>query len=245
MKRAAAPPDRAFVLRLSPYGESDMIVALFTEQSGVVSAIARRARGPGSIRKRAPMLEPFHTLSVELAQGSGELASLRSATIAVPRAELLHDALAMDAAGRATRWTRTLTPVRVPEPDVFAALERALDRLAARANADATLATFGLRILEVLGYGLELGGCARCMRPRPRGRAAYVSGVAGGVLCDACRGGSAPIATSPLLAGALLDALVEDPDVESVGSSEDVAAILRVVQDAIASRARSVGRGDP
>jgi DNA repair protein RecO len=208
----------------------------------VVAALARRARSQ-SPRKNALVLEPFHTLAVELATGTGELSSLRSSVIDIARAALLDDARRLDVAGLATRWVRTLCPPRTPEPEVFAALEELLDRLCAsttlsRSPEDAALVTFGLQLLDALGYGLELASCARCSRPRPRGKAAYVTATGGGVVCEACRATSTNDAP---LEGALLDALDADRRHVLEATDEQVARLLRVVRDAVDLRARAVG----
>jgi DNA repair protein RecO (recombination protein O) len=225
------------VLRVAPYGESDAVVTLLTAREGVVPAIARRARGGTS--KRRVIVEPFHTLLVEIAPGGGELAHLRSSSIAVPRAALLEDARALDVAGTATRWARLLSPPRAPEPDVFEALESLLDALVEKADPEGALATFGLRLLDALGYGLELSACARCARPRPAGRAAYVTAQGGGVVCDVCRFGVA--GEEPPLPGDLLDAVARDPSEATHAPAEQAAELLRIVRAAIDLRARAVG----
>lgn len=238
MKQAPAASDRAFVLRVSPYGDTDAVVQLLTEKNGALGALARRARA--ATPKRAMMIEPFHTLAIELAQTSGELAILRTAAIATPRAGLLDHPACLDTAGLATRWVRALCPPRVPEPGVFDALGRLLDALGdddRGRDHDEVLASFGLVLLEALGYGLDLAGCARCGRARPTGRAGYVSGAGGGVLCESCRRGVT--IEGPLISGALLDALASDP--WSPIPSEERPAVSRVVRDAIESRARAVG----
>jgi DNA repair protein RecO (recombination protein O) len=235
VKGRLAGADRAFVLRVSPYGEADAIVLLLTEQAGVVSAIARRARSGAKSRQ---VLEPFHTLKVEIASSSGELFHLRSSAIDRARIALLDSPARLDAAGRASRWVRTLSPRRVPEPEVFAALENVLDRLQEPIDPDAALAAFGIELLETLGYGLELRGCARCAKARPEGKSAYVSGATGGVLCEACRRGTM---THALLPGPLLDRVSQDPWSLLTAESAEVAVIAAAVDDAIAVRARSVG----
>jgi DNA repair protein RecO (recombination protein O) len=236
MTRGATQVDRALVLRVSPYGESDAVVAMLTERSGVVSAMARRARA--SSPRRTLVIEPFHTLSVELSQGSGELLGLRASSLATARTRLLDDATALERAGQATRWVRTLAPAREPEPALFAALERLLDVLPE--GGEAALAEFGLSLLDTLGYGLELSQCARCGRPRPQGKAAIVRATSGGVLCEACRGGATP--GDALLPGVLLDRLAAG-DVASVLAEDAASAsvVLRVATSAIEARARAVG----
>lgn len=200
--RVAEPEDRAFVLRVSPYGESDAVVKLLTERRGIVSAIGKRA-------KRRMVLEPFHTLRVSLAKGGGELYSLRAAEVGRARIGLLSRAEALDAAGVCTRWTRSLCPEHTEEKVVFAALERALDMLDVGAAVAPLETAFGLVLLESLGFALELDGCARCGRPRPRGKAALLAGRHGGVVCAACRAGSEAGYTE--IAGAVLDLAADDP----------------------------------
>jgi DNA repair protein RecO (recombination protein O) len=235
LKQAPAHSDRAFVLRVSPYGDADAVVQLLTEKSGVVPALARRARA--SSPKRAMMIEPFHTLLVEIADKSGELAILRSAAIDTARASLLDHPTRLETAGVATRWARALSPPRAPEPEVFAAMERLLDVLAEGGDDRSALTSFGLVMLDTLGYGLDLSSCARCGRARPTGRAGYVSGASGGVICESCRRGVT--IDAPLISGATLDGLSNDPWF-SIHPDEG-ALVLGVVRDAITARAQAVG----
>jgi len=230
--------DRALVLRVSPYGESDVVVQLFTARDGVTPALARRARD-ASPKRNAIVLEPFHTLTVELQRTSGELANLKSATIATARTPLLDDPARLDAAGLVTRWTRALSPAHVPEPEVFTALESSLDALAAGSRPDGVVAVFGLSLLESLGYGLELSACARCGRERPTGRAAYVSGTQGGVLCESCRRGAT--LDVPLVGGGVLDRAVSQPESLIDASADELAPLSRAIVDAVQSRAQGLG----
>jgi DNA repair protein RecO len=233
VRRAPGVPDHALVLRVSPYGDADAVVQMLTARTGAVAALARRARA--ATGKRTLILEPFHTLAVELTDTAGDLSILRSSTIAIARTPLLEDATRLDAAGVATRWARALLPQRVAEPEVFAALERLLDELSV--GKLEALSAFGLILLDTLGYGLELAGCARCARARPAGRAAYVSGVGGGVLCESCRRGVT--IDAPLLSGAALDALTADQWAEL--PLDDRPLIARVVREAMEQRASAVG----
>lgn len=228
--------DRALVLRVSPYGEADAVVQLFTAREGVTPALARRARS-ATPRRQAMVLEPFHTLAVELQRGSGELAVLKASSLSSARTALLESPGKLDAAGLITRWTRALSPAHVPEPEVFDALEKALDAIAEGVEVDAVLTIFGLTLLDALGYGLELSACARCGRERPAGRAAYVGGAQGGVLCESCRRGMT--LDTPLVAGALLDR-IEGHDLVGVPVDE-IAPLARVVASAIQSRAQALG----
>lgn len=237
MKRAPGTSDRAFVLRVSPYGEADAVVQLLTEKSGAVAALAKRARA--SSAKKSWIIEPFHTLTIELSSTSGELSILRSAVIERARTALLDDSARLDAAGLATRWTRALSPPRLPEPELFAALEALFDAIGSGTEPTAATTAYGLQLLDTLGYGLELSACARCARARPAGRAGYVSGSGGGVLCEGCRRGTA--IDAPILAGELLDRLMHDPWAIVAAQPEERDALARIVRGAIELRARAVG----
>lgn len=235
--RPAGPADRALVLRVSPYGEADLVVTLLTARDGVVPAIAKRARA--ATAKRKIVVEPFHTLTVEIAPGGGELAHLRASTLDVARTSLLENAAAMEIAGTATRWTRSLSPQRTPEPEVFDALESLLDALAEGAPHDGALATFGLRLLDALGYGLELAACARCARPRPAGKSAFLNARGGGVVCESCRFGLADDAAP--FPGEFLGAVAIDPSAATRADPQLAADLLRVVRGAIDLHTRTVG----
>src|SRR5688572_7441173 len=79
----------ALVLRRTPYGESDLVVTLFTQTLGQVAALARAARK--SQRRFGGNLEPLHTVAVTLdeAAGGAELFRLNEARIETARIRLL------------------------------------------------------------------------------------------------------------------------------------------------------------
>ena len=70
----------ALVLRRTAYGDADLVVSLFSEKLGQVSALARAARK--SQRRFGGSLEPFHIVEVELDEAPGaELMRLREAHV--------------------------------------------------------------------------------------------------------------------------------------------------------------------
>src|SRR6185503_14079906 len=106
---------RALVLRATEYAESDLVLSLFTESLGRVSALARAARK--SRRRFGGALEPMHTLRVHLEERArAELLGLRDASIDVARLRLPSDLDRMTAAGKALGWIRRAAPPRVAEP---------------------------------------------------------------------------------------------------------------------------------
>lgn len=182
----------ALLVRRVPVGDSDLIVTLFTEARGVVSASARSARRSW---KRFAALEPMHLLRVSLEERPGvEVMSLSEAALAKPRSLLVSDLAKLEAAGQALRWVRRAAPPLTPEPGMWSELNRLLDRLdqegSAEVPAEAHLAATGLRLLAAIGWGLDLDRCVRCGRPCEGAAAACVDPAAGGLVCRACGGAS-------------------------------------------------------
>jgi DNA repair protein RecO (recombination protein O) len=177
------------LLKRVEYGDADLVLTLFTEKLGRVSALARSARR--SQRRFGGSLEPLHTLEVRLEdRPKNELSLLREARIVTARAGLTKSLERMKAAGRALGWVRKAAPSHTPEPELFAALEALLDELAApdAVEADQALAASGLYLLSALGWGLDLERCVRCGKPCPPESPALVDPTRGGLVCRSCGG---------------------------------------------------------
>jgi DNA repair protein RecO (recombination protein O) len=202
----------ALLLRRVDYGESDLVLTLFTESLGRISALARGARR--SRRRFGGVLEPMHTLGIRVKESVGaSLFTLEEARLEVLRNELTRELSRMDAAGRALSWVRQVAPARTPEPEawhVLAALLNELDR--PETTPRRALALAGLRLLAAFGWGLDLSRCVSCGKPCPDGRSASVDVTRGGVVCRSC-GGAPRLLKGPtrqrLLSEALTDADVD------------------------------------
>jgi DNA repair protein RecO (recombination protein O) len=199
-KRHSTP---ALVLRRIPYRDADLVVTLFTEHLGQVSALARAARK--SQRRFGGGLEPFHTLAVELDELDGaDLVTLDAARITHARTNLYDHLGSMEAAGRLLNWVRHASPTHTPEPLVWELTESCLDSLDALAGtartADATaapppnarrlLGAFGLQLLSACGWRLELEHCVQSGVRCPDGKSAMIDPERGGLVSRA-EGGAA------------------------------------------------------
>ena len=185
----------ALLLRRVSYGESDVVVTLFTDILGRVSALARGARA--SRHRFSGALEPMHTLNVRLAERtSSELMILTESSLAVPRRHLAENLATLEAAGRALGWIRHVTAPHTPEPRVWSLITDLLDHLdldCSAPQAELYLAQSGLALLGALGWGLELERCVSCGRACASGRSATVDPVRGGLVCRTCGGGPLPV----------------------------------------------------
>jgi DNA repair protein RecO (recombination protein O) len=189
----------AMVLRRTEYGEADLVVSLFTQKLGRISALARSARK--SQRRFGGQLEPLHTLGVVLDAAPGaSLLRLLEAHIVTPRPHLLEVGAALDAAGKLSSWIRKVTPENIPEPELWELAILGLDELenAARAvrngaaDSDSrvpstalTLASYGLRLLVACGFRLELERCVQSGVRCPPGKAAMIDPERGGLISSA------------------------------------------------------------
>lgn len=231
MKRIETP---ALLVRSVPYGEADLVVTLFTEADGKLSAIVRGARR--SAKRFGGALEPIHELVVSLEDRGKELCVLKEARIGRARLGVTADLTAMEAAGTALRWVRHLCPARTPEPAVWRGLAELLDLLDGRAEVGASrapaLVVFGLRLLADVGYALDLERCTRCGRACPEGSAAQVDAAGGGLVCRSCGGARRTI--SGELRAAALRALAGEGGGLDEGQARD---LLTLVEDAMAAHA--------
>jgi DNA repair protein RecO (recombination protein O) len=185
----SAHTTRALLLKRVEYGDADLVLTLFTEKLGRVSALARSARR--SQRRFGGSLEPLHTLEVRLEdRPKNELSLLREARIVTARSALTTSLERMKAAGRALGWVRSAAPAHTPEPELFAALEALLDELASpdAVEANRALGASGLHLLSALGWGLDLERCVRCGKPCPPDITALVDPARGGLVCRSCGG---------------------------------------------------------
>jgi DNA repair protein RecO (recombination protein O) len=189
---------QALVLRAVPLREADVLVTLLTHTEGLVSALAPSARRPGS--KRLAALEPVHLLQVTLElPRSGVGGRVREAAVERTRLGVLGSLEALESVGGVLRWLRRVLPEGPVDEDVWVEANRALDELdelgratdpaAAAAGARGVEAAHALRVLTLLGVGLELTSCVRCGRAAPERAPTYVDPGAGGVVCSACGGG--------------------------------------------------------
>jgi DNA repair protein RecO (recombination protein O) len=148
-ERIALEP--AYVLHHREYRDTSRILDVFSERHGRITLFARGARGPKS--KYASLLMPFRPLLLSWS-GRGDAAQLTGAeagseALQIPAAHVM-------SAFYLNELVITLTTRHDPQPQLFVDYARALRRLAVEAQPDGALRVFEKRLLESIGYGLEL-----------------------------------------------------------------------------------------
>ena len=141
----------AYVLHHYDYGETSLLLEMFTHQHGRLGLIAKGARRPRSPLR--PALIPFQPLAVSFS-GRGELPTLTTVEptehASVIAGEALFCGLYLN------ELLLRLLHRHDPHERLFASYAQALGRLGAESKFEATLRIFEKRLLEEIGFGLVL-----------------------------------------------------------------------------------------
>jgi DNA repair protein RecO (recombination protein O) len=140
-----------YLLHHQPWRDTSRILEVFTREHGRLSLFARAVRGPGA--RLAPVLQPFRPLLLSFS-GRGEAGFLSHAERAdncgkLPPARVM-------AAFYLNELLLKLTTRHDPLPALFDHYHTTLGRLRAQEPLEAALRVFEKRLLELVGYGLEL-----------------------------------------------------------------------------------------
>jgi DNA repair protein RecO (recombination protein O) len=170
---------RAYVLHQRPYRDSSLIVEVFAREHGRMTVFARAARGP---RTRFALLQPFRPLLLSWS-GRGEAPQLTGAEDAAGPPAL--PAACLMSAFYLNELLLRLVTRHDPHPELFDQYEATLAQLRQQAGAEISLRRFEARLLELIGYGLNLSSEADTGYP-VRGEAYYhfQPGVHGVVIAE-------------------------------------------------------------
>jgi DNA repair protein RecO (recombination protein O) len=183
------------VLRTAPVREADLVVTLYTDVHGRVSAIARGARS--SRRRFAGTLSLLVLGRYELARRRGELWELSGAEIVREWTRLASDHVAVAHASYVAELVGALLPPEAPDPEALEIVVALWDSLAEGGPSAAALRACELALLELAGHRPALEQCAVCGEPE-----LDVGGVfdpaRGGAICRRCAATSRGPGVRPL-----------------------------------------------
>ncbi len=182
---------RAVLLRAYPYGETSRVLRFYTDHHGLLGVMARGVRGRSG--KGGTALSTFASgdLIVYL-KPQRDLQTMKDFSCTRLRGELGSDVLRFAGASTVAELVLSHADHEEAHPDLFEALEAALDALVeVPADRVPTACLAGAwRVVEAFGYAPQLEPCVRCGRelgPEEMGRFDF---AAGGVRCAACAEGS-------------------------------------------------------
>jgi len=159
--------DRGYVLHSYPYRETSLILQAWTEKHGRLGLVAKGARRPKSASRS--LLVPFQPLVLDWF-GRGELRTLKTVEPAAPGTPLAGQSLL--SAFYLNELLLKLTTRDDPHERLYAAYDEAISMLRAisrsagsQGEVEKTLRRFELRLLQELGYAVELAREAGTHRP--------------------------------------------------------------------------------
>lgn len=174
----------AIVLDCIDHGESDLIVTLFSQDVGRLSAIAKGAKK--SKKRFVNKLELFTFLHINFSQKGSGLAFLSEAELHTSFLNIRHTPLLYTVASTILEFL--LIGIKEGEPDkkIFRLTLWALHQLNSGHPAKTVLVLFLVRYYGYVGYRPELKSCIGC-DTRATAKVQYkFDYVLGGIVCPGC-----------------------------------------------------------
>jgi len=147
--------DEGVLIAVRPHGETSAIIEVFTRAHGRHAGVVRG----GASRRMAAHLQPGTQV---MADWRARLDAHIGALVVEPlrsRAHVMADRLALAGLASVCALLQATLPERAPHPGLWEATLPVLDGLGAEGWASAYL-RWEVRLLEELGYGLDLSACA-------------------------------------------------------------------------------------
>ena len=221
MKNAGRPSGRrvwlapAYVLHQYPYRDTSRIIEVFTSEHGRLTLFARGANGPKAALKG--ILRPFQRLLVSWV-GRSEACQLTAAEIDGSLTMLGKERLM--SGFYLNELLLKLTERCDPHPEIFYSYASCVAALCAGESEEANLRRFEKRLLDDLGYGLELSRTAAGRPVEPDGYYRFA----------AERGPQPCVAEAP---GAIYGRSLADLDAETFADARSLRDAKRVLRTAL------------
>ncbi len=171
------------VLRTTPLRESDLLVVLYTDVHGRVSAVARGARR--SQRRFAGTLSLLVLARYQLDRPRGDLWSLGGAEMVREWTQLSSDVIAVAHASYIAELVGALVPAEVPEPAALELIIALWDSLAEAGPSPGALRAVEFALLDLVGNCPAIDRCAACGSQSLESSAVF-DPTRGGAICRAC-----------------------------------------------------------
>jgi len=148
--------DEGIVLGARSYGESSVILELFTRNHGRHLGLVRGGRS----RRQQPVIQPGNTVQVAWSARLDEHLGTYAIEAKVSRAARLMEAREGIAGITLLAAMARLMPEREAHDGIYAAVELIADTLPDVAIAAPLIVRFELEVLRLLGFGVDLSECA-------------------------------------------------------------------------------------
>ncbi len=175
----------AIILRTKDFGESDLIVTVFSSLYGTLKGVAKGARR--SSKRFVNSLTTFSLVNLALRERrSGDLVWLDSSELIDGFQGIRSDYNLLSKASYMVEMTEILFPLNVPSSEMFQLLKFSLSSLSNKENTEETMIIFRARAMKIGGFGINVSKCSICGRPyKGEGRALFHP-QSGSIVCLAC-----------------------------------------------------------
>ncbi len=175
----------AIILRTKDFGESDLIVTVFSYRYGTLKGVAKGARR--SSKRFVNSLTTFSLVNLAFRERrSGDLVWLDTCELAEGFPAIRSDYNLLSKASYMVELTETLFPSNVQNAEMFQLLKFGLGSLSEKQNTEETMIMFQTRAMKIGGFGINLSQCSLCNRRyEGKGRALFHP-PSGSIACLSC-----------------------------------------------------------
>src|SRR3990167_10603284 len=184
---------KGFIIKRYNFAEADRLVTIFTEEHGIVRAIAKGVRRP--LSKLAGNIELFCLTDFLIAEG-------RNLDI-VSGAEIIKCYFKMrnglETTSKSFYFSEIIEKMLAendPHPRIFALLENVLENLNEK-NSKLLIGFFEINFLSDIGYLPELYKCVKCDK-KLQEKENFFSFSDGGIVCTNCKTGDQTISNQAI-----------------------------------------------
>ncbi len=176
----------SIIMRVSDFGESDLLITFFTPDKGKIKGIAKGAR-----RSRARFvncLDIFSLVNLEYSQKKKDsLHFLHSGKLMDAFPGLRKDYSTLIKASYMIELTELLSPWHLPDEKMFNLLKVSLDTLSRGSSAHTVHVFFEMAAMAIGGYSINTDKCCICGRRYMGQGTAVFRPDTGGIACMRCQ----------------------------------------------------------
>lgn len=175
----------AIILRTKDFGESDLIVTVFSSYCGTLKGVAKGGRR--SSKRFVNSLSTFSLVNIVFRdRRNNDVVLLESCELIEGFPAIRSDYNLLYKASYMVELTETLFPSNVQSSEMFRLLKFGLGSLSEKQNTDKTMIMFQARAMKIGGFGINVSQCSLCNRRyEGKGRALFHP-PSGSIVCLGC-----------------------------------------------------------
>lgn len=188
----------SIILGKKDVGETDRIYSLYTLEGGKIQTLAKSVRKSGA--KLAGLLENFTYVDISVARNQG-MGKITGAVVENNFSSLRMEYDSISKAFESLNIFNKLVDLNQRDPELFMLLKEYLEAIDSQSLVSSTIlssdfkdkidllsAIFLFKLLNSLGYGIELDLCAECGKEykKSQDEEFFFSAKSGGLICDYC-----------------------------------------------------------